>query len=139
MASFNIDIPDNIFEGLGERFDEIAPKMINEALPIYKDAVVDAAKESIHSDPEHVRRQTGDMLRSATVTQAKKNKKEDWVGAVTFAGKDRSGYSNNFKAVELEAGNSKQQARPFLQRAKNKSQSDVVEKMQEVYNREMGQ
>lgn len=39
MAVFDFDFPDNMFDDVLNIFDEAAPKMIDEALPIYESSV----------------------------------------------------------------------------------------------------
>lgn len=138
MAQFAFDIPDDLFSGLDGIFDEVAPKMIDEAMPIFEEAVQKSAKESISTLPEDKARQTGEMLQSIKHFDARKTKTGAYISSITFNGTDEKGVRNMVKAAELEYGNSHQTAKPFLQRADNACRTEVLKKMKEVYDREVG-
>lgn len=138
MANFNFDIPDDLFSGLGDMFEDVAPKMIDEAMPIFEDAVVKSAKESISTLPEDKARQTGEMLQSIKHFDARKTKTGAYISSITFNGTDEKGVRNMVKAAELEYGNTHQDAKPFLQRADNACRSKVLQKMRDVFAREVG-
>lgn len=138
MARMDIEFPDNIFEGLEGLFDEAAPKMIDAALPVYKDAVEGSLKKSISQVPEDVKRQTGGLAASLSGVKAKRSKTDAYVGAVIFSGKDAKGSPNIVKAMGLEFGNTHQTARPFLQRATDSCGKEVTDIMQDIFNREAG-
>ncbi len=138
MAGMDIEFPDNIFEGLEDLFDEAAPKMIDAALPAYKDAVENSLKKSISSAPEDVKRQTGNLAASLSGLKAERTKTDAYIGAVVFSGKDAKGSPNIVKAMGLEYGNTHQMARPFLQRAADSCEKEVTDIMQEIFNREAG-
>lgn len=131
MASFGFDFPHEFQEQLERvsNLDEIAPKMINEALPIYQNAIKGAL--SVHN-------RTGDLQKSVSVKKAKKAKTGGYIGNVNFKGYDSKGSPNNIKAAGLEYGNSHETAKPFLQQATNNCENEVINKMQEVFAREAG-
>ena len=39
MANFDFDFPEDMLSGLDSILDDVAPKMIEEALPVYEKAV----------------------------------------------------------------------------------------------------
>ena len=131
MARFDFDFPKEFDEQIRKlsNIDEIAPKMINAALPIYQNAI--KASLSIHN-------RTGSLQKSVSIKKAKKAKSGAYVGNVVFKGYDKKKTANTIKAAGLEYGNSHQTAKPFLQNAVNSCESKVIEKMQEVFKNEVG-
>lgn len=138
MANFDFDFPEDIFGGIENIFDEAAPKMIDAALPIYKDSVETSLKQSISTAPEDAKRQTGELVDSVKQKKAKRTKTDAYIGTITFEGVDSKGSPNMVKALGLEYGTSRGQvARPFLQRAKESCEKEAVDTMQEIFNREV--
>lgn len=136
MAVFDFDFPDNMFDDVLNIFDEAAPKMIDEALPIYESSVKSELQP--HRD-------TGELI-SSIKRKTKKTVNGAYIGYLTAEGAStKSTYTrengkvepfrNYQKALALEYGNSHQPARPFMQSAVNSSEDKVLEKMQEVFNR----
>lgn len=137
MAGFNVDFPNDFLSQLDGVFDDVAPKMIDAALPTYEETVKKSLKSSISTAPEDVKRQTGGLVSSLTISKSKKAKSGAYIGTVSFAKKDPKGSPNVVKAVGLEYGNSHQQPRPFMQTAQNGCRQDVLDKMQKIFNQEV--
>ncbi|HRS66162.1 MAG TPA: HK97 gp10 family phage protein [Spirochaetia bacterium] len=130
MAKFDFEIPADFIKQLGKLadVDRIAPQMIDEAIPKLLDNV---KKETAGH------KQTGDMYKSIKATKAKKNK-YGYYASVTPTGADKKGVRNMEKMVYLEYGTSKQSPAPTLTKAIKDSEKAVLDKMQEVFNREVG-
>lgn len=118
--------------------DEIAPKMLNAAAPY----LVDTIKKALAAH-----RRTGSLINSVKAGKAKKMKNGGYRIATRFEGYDPESYKtdsfprgtpNAVKAMGLEYGSSNEPARPFLQRALNDAEDDVIEIMQITFNAEMG-
>lgn len=139
MGRFEFDIPDDLFKELEGSFDDVAPKMIDAALPVYQKAMEQSIKQSVSSAPEAVKRQTSGLVKSLTVRKAKQSDTNAYIGNIVFAGKDSKGSPNVVKAMGLEYGNSHQIPSPFMQRAVNSCEKNVLAKMEEVFNREVKQ
>ena len=137
MANLKIDFPTDMFSDLDGLFDEAAPKMIGEALPIYKKAMEDSIKTAISTAPEDVKRQTGDLPKSLEIVEPKRTKTDAYIGSVEVSGYDAKGSPNPVKAMGLEYGNYHQSASPFMQKASNSCRAEVEDKMQQVFNREV--
>lgn len=137
MGRFEFEMPGDLFDGLGDRIDDIAPKMINAALPIYQKAIGKYLRQSISTSPEAVQRQTGDLVGSLGIKKAKQAKNGAYIGSIVFKGTDKKGSPNVIKAAGLEYGNSRQAPKPFLQKAVEECTKEVEEKMQEVFNSEV--
>lgn len=115
-------------ETLGD-FDEIAPKMLEEAAPILEKEVVRQA--SAHWD-------SGDMVGSIKKTGASAGKSGGYYLAVRPTGKDKKGVRNMEKMAYLEYGIKGRPATPILATAVNNAEPEVMKKMQEVFDREVG-
>lgn len=131
MGKFDFNIPDDFIKQLGRLadVDRIAPQMIDEAMPILEGNL----KKEL---TKHKR--TGDMINSVKKTKAGKNK-YGYYATVRPTGKDKKGVRNMEKMVYLEYGTSKQPARPTITKAIKDSEKAVLNKMQEVFNREVGE
>lgn len=135
--------------------DRVAPAMLDEAAPVLIDAV--KARISDHSTAggnrskvyrvrggyfgEFSWRQTGSLAKSLKGKNVKRSKGGGYVKTIEFTGYDNSHkkpVANSVKAIQLEYGNSAQAPTPFRVAAMNDCKDAVAEKMQEVYNREMG-
>jgi HK97 gp10 family phage protein len=130
MGKFDFEISADFLRTLGrlEDVDRVAPQMIDEAIPILEASVKREAAKHVN---------TGDMLASIKRTKAGKNKR-GYYAAVRPTGKDRNGMDNMTKMAYLEYGTSKQAATPTLTKALKDSEQAVLDKMQEVFNREVG-
>lgn len=146
MAKFTFNIDPDFVKSLGRMADveEYAPKMIDEAIPILeKNFKAEALKH----------RDTGDMVQSIKSTKAGKSKYGGYYAVTRPTGYASRGWKysrtkknagkqekllNMEKLVYLEYGTSDQPATPILTKAINDSEKPVMEKMQEVFNREVG-
>ena len=130
MGKFDFEISPEFIKQLGRLadVDRIAPKMIDEAIPILLDNVKSETAQH---------RQTGDMYKSIKKTKAKKTQKGGYFASVRPTGKDRKGVRNMEKMAYLEYGTKKQSATPVLTKALKDSENAVLNKMQEVFEREV--
>ena len=126
MAGFEFDFPDDILGDVSSMIDDVAPAMINEALPIYENAIKNELEP--HRD-------TGALIASIRCKKAKKTSTDAYVGYLTAVGEKEDGFRNYQKALAIEYGNSHEAARPFMQSAANSSEKSVLDKMQEVFDR----
>jgi len=78
------------------------------------------------------------MYKSIKHTKAGPTKKGGYYATVRPTGKDSKGVRNMEKMVYLEYGTSKQSPAPTLTKAIKDSEKAVLNKMQEVFNREVG-
>lgn len=149
MANFIFDIPADFLKQLGklQDIDRIAPIMIDEALPTLEESFK-RNLNGVLKDP------TGELLASIKMVTSKKVKNGGYYGYVTAKGASRKKmykrrdftgaikreepYRNYQKILALEYGTSKQSPRPFITRTINNAEPEVLRKMQEVFNREVG-
>lgn len=129
MAKFDVSGLDVLIKDLDFlEADRIAPAMLEEAAPILEKAVKKRAGE--HRD-------TGALEESIKASKARKNGNAYSI-SICPTGKDKKGVRNMEKAVYLEYGTSRQKATPFISPAVRESEAAVLEKMQEVFDREVG-
>jgi HK97 gp10 family phage protein len=129
MAKFSYNPPGDFLKQLGKlsQIDEIAPQMIDEALPAMEDKLI---KElAWHVD-------TGELQSSVKRTKAKKVKGGGFYAVARPTGEDSKGVRNMEKLAYLEYGTSKQRAKPLMTRVVEESESAVQSKMREVFKRE---
>lgn len=131
MGKFDFEISPDFIKQLGRLadVDRLAPKMIDEAIPILLDNVKSETAQH---------KQTGDMYKSIKPTKAKATKKGGYYASVRPTGEDSKGVRNMEKMVYLEYGTKKQSATPVLTKALRDSENAVMKKMQEVFEREVG-
>jgi HK97 gp10 family phage protein len=134
MGRFHFEIPKEFQEKLQrlENIDEIAPKMIDEATPILEEAIRNRLE--LHKD-------TGALQKSLKKIKAKRTKSGAYYGSIVFKGKvirNGKATSNYLKAIVLEYGSSKQPPRPFIKASIADCEKEVKDKMQEVFEREVG-
>lgn len=114
-------------ERLG-RIHEIAPKMLEEAAPILEKEVIRQAT------PHWV---SGDMVKSIKRTKVRSGKTGGYSICVRPTGKDRKGIRNMEKAAWMEFGAKGRPAVPIITTAVLNATPEVMEKMREVFNREV--
>lgn len=151
MAYMDVEFPDDFMqELLGADFDTIAEDALKEAT----DELVKAMKTSCKNSIDH----EGDSELANSIRASKPKKTADgaWVVNVgprgyskkkTYYGKNGKGVhtgrkypvSNALKAIWKEYGiPGHQSARPFIQKAVNDSKASVEKKLQDIYDRKVG-
>lgn len=130
MAQFDIHGFDDLMAELDSlgNFEEIAPKMLEEAVPILEKEVIRQAEK--HWD-------SGDMVRSIKRTGASVFKNGGYYACVRPTGKDKKGVRNMEKMAWLEYGVKGRSGVPILTKAVLNVEQKVLDKMQEVYDREV--
>ena len=130
-ATFDIRGMDELAAALERmgRLDEIAPRMLEEAVPILEEEVIRQAT------PHWV---SGDMVKSIKKAKVTSGKRGGYYIAVRPTGRDHKGIRNMEKAAYLEFGAKGRPAVPILTTAVLNAAPAVKAKMQEVFNREVG-
>ena len=131
MAQFDINGLDELMAQLDRlgKFDDIAPKMLEEAVPILEEEVIKQATPHWAS---------GDMVESIKPTGAMAGRSGGYYICVRPQGTDRKGIRNMEKMAWLEYGVKGRAATPVLTTAVLNAEPNVTRKMQEVFNREVG-
>lgn len=131
MGKFDFEVSAEFIKQLGRLadVDRIAPKMIDEAIPILL--------ENVKSEAAYHKR-SEDMYKSIKSTKAGKSSKGGYYATVRPTGIDKKGVRNMEKMAWLEYGRKGQGATPVLTKALKDSESAVYAKMQAVFDREVG-
>lgn len=150
MALFDVEMPEDFMSDLlGAEFDILAEEMLTESAPIYKDSIQKSMKSSLIHDGE------SEMVDSVKASKPKKCNNGAWIVRIGPTGNSKHVYvvknghgqrtkrtypvSNILKAIWKEYGIAgRQAARPWLQKAKNDAQQEIMDRMQEVYNKKVG-
>ena len=143
MADFQLDFDDSIFKGLEKlsNTEAVSDKMLKEASPI----VVNSMKGELNSHS-----QTAELVSSVKPTKPKRNKSGDKTVIVRPTGKSlimiaesgktyarKKAVRNMEKLASLEFGNSHgQKPTPIIEKIVKSTEEAVLDKMNEVYNRE---
>ncbi len=148
MADFDCKFSEDILGGLlGTNVGEICETALNEAALILENSMKKAAKSTILHEGE------SEMVNSITAYKARKTKDGSaYVANVGPRGQSTHVYydkrskkkrkgkvSNALKAIWKEYGIAGKQApRPFIGKAVRESEEKVIEKLQETYNKMIG-
>jgi HK97 gp10 family phage protein len=129
MGKFDFQVDTDFLKTLGKlaEVEEIAPKMIDEAMPILEKNL---KGEMINH------KVTSDMIDSVKKTKAGKNK-YGFFATVRPTGTGSNGVRNMEKLAYLEFGTSDQDPTPIITKAINDSKAKVESKMREVFEREV--
>lgn len=138
MASFEFNMPEEFQKELSKhlsKIDDVAPKMLEEAAPIVVNKLKKKAPVS-----------TGKMRDGIKAKKATKTKNGSYVLPIVFTGSEtkttkdgkKTKVPNAVKAAVAEYGKSGQEAKPFIRSTIKESEQSVIEKMQEVFIREVG-
>lgn len=139
---FQIDMPEDLMGHLFDyQFEEIAKEMIEEASPI----LVDSTKKALRGVVKH--EGESEMINSVKATKPKVTKTDAVMSTVSPSGYSTHTFTRNgrkypvpnaAKAVWLEYGVAGRQApRPWLANIK-RSEGEIANKMQEVFNKKVG-
>lgn len=130
MARFDIQGFDQLLTELDRlgRFDEIAPKMLEESVPILEAEVREQASTHWVS---------GDMVNSIKKSGKAAGRGGGYYICVRPTGTDSKGVRNMEKMAWLEFGVKGRPATPVLTTAVLNAEPKVIAKMQEVFNREV--
>lgn len=129
MAKFAYSPPTDFLKQLGKlaKIDEIAPKMVEESVPIVQ-------RNLIRELAWHV--DTGELQESIKNTPVKKWKDGGVYAVARPTGTDSKGVRNMEKLAYMEYGTSKQNAKPVMSTVIGDSEGSVQNKMSEVFKRE---
>lgn len=140
MAKMSFKMPDDIISKmskLGDKYDEITMKVLEEgAKPLFEEAKTNLAS-SIGKNTKHETRSTGDLLKSLRTTKPFLDNDGNWAIKVGTEGIDNKGVSNPLKGGVLEFGKDNQVPRPWLKPSSKKAKQECIEKMKETLEAEV--
>ncbi len=114
---------------LGEKTDEIIPKVLEAGGEVVEAKVKSNLQSVIGSGTKEESRSTGELISALGVSSARQDKDGNFNVKVGFSEPRSDGKSNAMIAGVLEYGKSGQSPKPFLKPAKSASKSACVDAM----------
>jgi HK97 gp10 family phage protein len=122
---------------LGEKTDEIIPKVLEAGGVVVEAKVKSNLQAVIGSGTKEESRSTGELLSALGVSSARQDKDGNFNVKVGFSEPRPDGKSNAMIAGVLEYGKSGQSPKPFLKPAKSASKSACVDAMIAAFEKEV--
>ena len=122
---------------LGEKTDEIIPKVLEAGGEIVEAKVKSNLQSVIGSGTKEESRSTGELISALGVSSARQDKDGNFNVKVGFSDPRTDGKSNAMIAGVLEYGKSGQSPKPFLKPAKSASKSACVDAMIAAFEKEV--
>ena len=122
---------------LGEKTDEIIPKVLEAGGEVVEAKVKSNLQSVIGSGTKEESRSTGELLSALGVSSARQDKDGNFNVKVGFSEPRSDGKSNAMIAGVLEYGKSGQSPKPFLKPAKSASKSACVDAMIAAFEKEV--
>ena len=122
---------------LGEKTDEIIPKVLEAGGEVVEAKVKSNLQAVIGNDTKEESRSTGELISALGVSSARQDKDGNFNVKVGFSEPRPDGKSNAMIAGVLEYGKSGQSPKPFLKPAKSASKSACVDAMIAAFEKEV--
>ena len=122
---------------LGEKTDEIIPKVLEAGGEVVEAKVKSNLQAVIGSGTKEESRSTGELFLALGVSSARQDKDGNFNVKVGFSEPRSDGKSNAMIAGVLEYGKSGQSPKPFLKPAKSESKSACVDAMIAAFEKEV--
>ena len=122
---------------LGEKTDEIIPKVLEAGGEVVEAKVKSNLQAVIGSGTKEESRSTGELISALGVSSARQDKDGNFNVKVGFSEPRSDGKSNAMIAGVLEYGKSEQSPKPFLKPAKSASKSACVDAMIAAFEKEV--
>ena len=122
---------------LGEKTDEIIPKVLEAGGEVVEAKVKSNLQAVIGNDTKEESRSTGELISALGVSSARQDKDGNFNVKVGFSEPRSDGKSNAMIAGVLEYGKSGQPPKPFLKPAKSASKSACVDAMIAAFEKEV--
>jgi len=122
---------------LGEKTDEIIPKVLEAGGEVVEAKVKSNLQSVIGSGTKEESRSTGELISALGVSSARQDKDGNFNVKVGFSEPRTDGKSNAMIAGVLEYGKSGQSPKPFLKPAKSASKSACVDAMIAAFEKEV--
>lgn len=122
---------------LGEKTDEIIPKVLKAGGEVVEAKVKSNLQAVIGNDTKEESRSTGELISALGVSSARQDKDGNFNVKVGFSEPRSDGKSNAMIAGVLEYGKSGQPPKPFLKPAKSASKNACVDAMIAAFEKEV--
>lgn len=140
MAKVNFTLPDDFLRkvsALGEKTDEIIPRVLKAGGEVALEKVRDNLESVIGRDTKSPSRSTGELESALGLSPAKMDKDGNFNVKVGFSEPRPDGESNAKIANILEYGKHGQPPKPFLKPAKTQARKPGIEAMKEKLEEEI--
>ncbi len=140
MAKVDVKMPEDFLlklSRLGEKTDEIIPKVLEAGGEVVKAKVKSNLQAVIGSGTKEESRSTGELLSALGISSARQDKDGNFNVKVGFSEPRSDGKSNAMIAGVLEYGKSGQPPKPFLKPAKSASKNACVDAMVAAFEKEV--
>ena len=140
MAKAAFKMPEDFLQKLsrlGEKTDEIIPKVLEAGGEVVEAKVKSNLQAVIGSGTKEESRSTGELISALGVSSARQDKDGNFNVKVGFSEPRTDGKSNAMIAGVLEYGKSGQSPKPFLKAAKSASKSACVDAMIAAFEKEV--
>jgi len=122
---------------LGEKTDEIIPKVLEAGGEVVEAKVKSNLQSVIGSGTKEESRSTGELISALGVSSARQDKDGNFNVKVGFSEPRSDGKSNAMIAGVLEYGKSGQSPKPFLKPAKSASKNACIDAMIAAFEKEV--
>jgi HK97 gp10 family phage protein len=140
MAKVDFRMPDDFLRkvsALGEKTDEIIPRVLEAGGEVALEKVRDNLESVIGRDTKYPSRSTGELASALGLSPAKMDKDGNFNVKVGFSEPRPDGESNAKIANILEYGKHGQPPKPFLKPAKTQARKPGIEAMKEKLEEEI--
>ena len=140
MAKAAFKVPEDFLlklSRLGEKTDEIIPKVLKAGGEVVEAKVKSNLQAVIGNGTKEESRSTGELISALGVSSARQDKDGNFNVKVGFSEPRSDGKSNAMIAGVLEYGKSGQSPKPFLKPAKSASKSACVDAMIAAFEKEV--
>jgi HK97 gp10 family phage protein len=140
MAKVDFRMPDDFLQkvsALGEKTDEIIPRVLEAGGEVALEKVRDNLESVIGRDTKYPSRSTGELASALGLSPAKMDKDGNFNVKVGFSEPRPDGESNAKIANILEYGKHGQPPKPFLKSAKSQARRPGTEAMKEKLEEEI--
>jgi HK97 gp10 family phage protein len=134
LARLTIQGPDSLELQLSKLMN---PEISKRVVKAGAQPVADEIRKGLQKNLQGSKYSKGDLLDSLGIAPPDIDKDGNTNTKVGFGGYDSKGVANAVKARAMESGTSKQQKKPFVRPAVNRSQEKAIEAMQEQFNKEI--
>lgn len=141
MAKVDFKMPDDFLRkvsALGEKTDEIIPRVLEAGGEVALEKVRDNLREVVGKDTKFPSRSTGELEAALGLSPAKMDQDGNFNVKVGFSEPRSDGESNAKIANILEYGKHGQPPKPFLQPAKTQARKPGIEAMKQKLEEEIG-
>ena len=141
MAKVEVKMPEEFLlklSRLGERTDEIIPKVLEAGGEVVLSKVKSNLQSVIGSGTKYPSRATGELVNALELSPAKQDRDGNHNIKIGFTEPRKDGESNAKIANIIEYGKSGQPPRPFLKPAKSATRKSCIEVMKSRLEQELG-